>query len=251
MARSANVGSLLARIARRGRDPTERLRALTQLRRELDSLETELAADALRAGRTWREIGAALGVSKQAAHRRHSHDVAQLDRAAETDHAGAHLIVSEEVRTAVRMARHEAASAGDQAFGTGHLLLGVLQCGDEAAVAVLDNVGLTLGAARQAIHPTAELSRGAAAAANGNGHVNGDGPAAVASPRARRTLARALTESSRHSSDSLTAIDLLRALLRDESGGAAQTLDSLGIDPGHVRAEIERSAPGGRRPAIP
>ncbi|HWF24529.1 MAG TPA: Clp protease N-terminal domain-containing protein [Solirubrobacteraceae bacterium] len=247
MARSVNVGSLLARIARRGRDPTERLRALTQLRRELDSLETELAADALRAGRTWREIGAALGVSKQAAHRRHSHDVAQLDRAAETDYAGAHLIVSEEVRTAVRMARREAASAGDQAFGTGHLLLGVLQCGDEAAVAVLDRVGLTLRAARQAMHPTAELSAGAAAAVNGNGRVNGDGPPAAASPRARRTLARALTESSGHSSDSLTAIDLLRALLRDESGGAAQTLDSLGIDPGRVRAEIERSAPGAQR----
>src|ERR1700722_4137642 len=116
MARSVQVGSLLSRIA--GTDPTERLRALAQLRRDLDALETELAADALRAGHTWREIGAALGVSKQAAHRRHSHGVALLDRAAETEHQGSRVIVSEAVRTAVRIARREAAATGVQALGT-------------------------------------------------------------------------------------------------------------------------------------
>jgi hypothetical protein len=244
---AVQVRSLLSRIARRGGDPTERLKALAQLRRQLDSMETELAADALRSGRTWREIGAALGVSKQAAHRRHSHDVAQLDRAAETEHRGSHMIVSEAVRAAVRIARKEAASGGGEAFGTEHLLLGLLQCGDQAVTVVLSRVGLTLPAAREAIQPTLELSpravaraRAAAIDGDGRGQLNDGSYSAVASSLARRILARALAESSRRSSDSLTGIDLLRALLGDESGGAAQTLDSLGVDARRVRAEIER-----------
>ncbi|MDQ6803733.1 MAG: hypothetical protein M3065_01930 [Actinomycetota bacterium] len=245
MARSVQVGSLLSRIA--GNEPTERLQALTQLRRDLDSLETELAADALRAGHTWREIGAALGVSKQAAHRRHSHGVALLDRAAETEHQGSRVIVSEAVRTAVRMARHEAAATGAHAFGTEHLLLGLLQCGDEATITVLDRVGVTLPVAREAIQPTLELSPDAAAlaraaAVDSDGQPSAASRSAVVSPLARRILSHSLAECSRRASESLTAIDLLRALLRDQSGGAAQTLGRLGVEPARVRTEIERMA---------
>jgi hypothetical protein len=241
MDRSVQVGSLLSRMV--GGGPTERLRALAELRRELDSMETELAADALRAGHTWREIGAALGVSKQAAHRRHRHGVALLDWAAETEHRGSRVIVSEDVRTAVRIARREAAATGGQAFGTEHLLLGLLQCGDDETMVVLEQAGVTLPVAREAIQPTVELSPGAATVARAVA-VDGDGqpgasPSAVVSPLARRILSRAL---SRRASESLTAIDLLRALLGDETGGAAQTLDRLGVKPQLVYDEIERMA---------
>ncbi|HWF34153.1 MAG TPA: Clp protease N-terminal domain-containing protein [Solirubrobacteraceae bacterium] len=242
MPRSVQVGPLLSRIA--GSKPTERLRALARLRRDLDSLETELAADALRAGHTWREIGEALGVSKQAAHRRHSHGVALLDRAAETEHRGSRVIVSEAVRIAVRQARREAATTGAEAFGTEHLLLGLLQCGDEATIAVLDRVGVTLPVAREAIQPTLELSpsaaaRARAAAADGDGQAP-SGTSAVVSPLAQRILSRALADRSRRASESLTAIDLLRALLKDRNGGAAQTLDRLGVEPERLHVEIER-----------
>jgi ATP-dependent Clp protease ATP-binding subunit ClpA len=245
---SVQVGSLLSRIG--GSEPRERLKALTCLRRELNSIETELAADALRAGHTWREIGAALGVSKQAAHRRHSHGVALLDRAAETKHRGSRVIISEEVRAAVRTARREAAATGGQAFGTEHLLLGLLQCGDEATIAVLERVGVTLGVARGAIQPTAPLSPSAAALARavsveGNGQPDGSRRSAVVSPLARQIIGRALADSSRRASESLTAIDLLRAVLKDEHGGAAQTLDRLGVEPQLLQAEIERMAKAG------
>ncbi|HWF50184.1 MAG TPA: Clp protease N-terminal domain-containing protein [Solirubrobacteraceae bacterium] len=245
MARSVQVGSLLSRIA--GRNPTERLQALSQLRRELDSLETELAADALRAGHTWREIGAALGVSKQAAHRRHSHGVALLDRAAETEHKGSRVIVSEAVRTAVRKARGEAAQTGAKAFGTEHLLLGLLQSGDEATIVVLERVGVTLPVAREAIQPTLELSPedaalARAAAVDADGRPPPFSHSAVVSPLAQRILSRALADCSRRGSQSLAALDLLRALIKDRNGGAAQTLDRLGVEPGHVTAEIELMA---------
>ncbi len=119
------------------------------LRRELDATEAELAAEGLRAGMTWSQIGAALGVSKQAAHRRHSHGVAQLDRAAETEHRGSRAIVSSEARRAVRIARTEAAAVGQTKVGTEHLLLGLLQCGDARTVEVLERLGVTLSLARR------------------------------------------------------------------------------------------------------
>ncbi|MDE3130137.1 MAG: hypothetical protein KGL16_03215, partial [Acidobacteriota bacterium] len=66
-----------------GHDPGVRLEALRELRRELDAIESELAAEAVRAGMSWREIGAAIGVSKQAAHRRHRDSVARIVNAAD------------------------------------------------------------------------------------------------------------------------------------------------------------------------
>lgn len=99
---------------------------------------------------------------------------------------------------------------------------------------MLDAVGVTLPVAREAIQPTLELSPAAASRS------------AVVSPLARRILSRSLSECSRRASESLTAIDLLRALLKDRNGGAAQTLDRLGVEPGRVKAEIDRLASVGQ-----
>ena len=52
-------------------DAETALRALSALRQELDQIEPELVARALQAGATWSDIARALGVSKQAAHRKH------------------------------------------------------------------------------------------------------------------------------------------------------------------------------------
>lgn len=83
MQRPATLRMLLSRIAS-SPDPAERLTALVRLRGELDQIETELAAAAIRAGLSWSEIGAALGVSKQAAHRRHGRAVRTILARAES-----------------------------------------------------------------------------------------------------------------------------------------------------------------------
>ena len=57
----------------RAPDPCESLRILTALRREVDQLERELVARALAGGRSFADIAQALGVSRQAAHRRYRH----------------------------------------------------------------------------------------------------------------------------------------------------------------------------------
>lgn len=237
MDRPGQLRTLLAQVLTVG-DPEERLRALATLRHELESAETELAANALRAGLSWSQIGAALGVSKQTAHRRHSHGVAKLDEAAETEHQGSRVLVRAEARRAVRVARQEAIARAETMVGTEHLLLGLLQCGDPTTIELLDRLGVTLALARDAVQPTAEAPlgdpRAAAAAARPD-------PSAVLSPLARRVIEEALVERASHGSGALSALDLLRALLRDDAGGAARTLEALGVGAPRVRIEISRS----------
>jgi hypothetical protein len=269
MDRPVHLRSLLETVLT-GTDPGERLGALASLRRELETTETELAADGLNAGMTWSQIGAGLGISKQAAHRRHSHGVSLLDRAAETKHGANRAIVSSEARRAVRIARAEAAAEGQNKVGTEHLLLGLLQCGDPPTVELLARLGVTLSLARDSVQPTVEMTPEAAAEApvvtpgpnGGKIAPEPEGrPSAVVSPLARRVLERALSPAAPDATGTLTALDLLQALLRYDNGGATRTLAVLGVDAGQVQEEIARidglnqtpsPAParrGGQRPA--
>lgn len=54
-------------------DPAAALAAVLHLRQLADELEAQAVHAALRAGWSWSQIAEALGVSKQAAHRRLSH----------------------------------------------------------------------------------------------------------------------------------------------------------------------------------
>lgn len=61
--------------AAEGEDPVAALRAATALRRHADLLERDAVIRARLAGWSWREVGAALGISGQAAHKKHRRDV--------------------------------------------------------------------------------------------------------------------------------------------------------------------------------
>jgi hypothetical protein len=52
-------------------DPATGLRAVASLRRLADRLETRHVALARRQGWSWEQIGDALGISRQAAHKKH------------------------------------------------------------------------------------------------------------------------------------------------------------------------------------
>ncbi len=245
--RSAQVESLVVRVVS-GNDPAGQLEALCELRRELDSIESELAAEAIRTGMSWREIGAAIGVSKQAAHRRHRESVARLVKEVEpsVSNGAGGVNVSVPARRAVRIARTEAASLGSDEVGTEHLLLGVLQCGDDHAGVLLRRMGVTLEAARDAVQPTTEQTLEAARRAYANSERAG--AATIVSPVARRILERALTHAAARDSSELTALDLLRSLVMHDESGAARTLVRLGVDPSRLRSEIA-AAPDAR--AVP
>lgn len=54
----------------RAEDPADALAAVVALRRMADNLERRAVAHALGAGWTWAQVAEALGVSRQAAHKR-------------------------------------------------------------------------------------------------------------------------------------------------------------------------------------
>lgn len=64
--------SQVAEVAADTTDPRAGLRAVASLRVLADTLELRQVEAALRAGMTWQEIADALGVSRQAAHKKHS-----------------------------------------------------------------------------------------------------------------------------------------------------------------------------------
>lgn len=57
--------------------PREGLEAVAALRVRLESLESRQVENAIRAGCSWREVAEALGVSKQAAHKKHARRLAE------------------------------------------------------------------------------------------------------------------------------------------------------------------------------
>jgi len=254
MERTAHLEALVLQVVD-GDDPATRLQALSALRSELDSLEAQLAAQAQRAGMSWREIGRALGVTKQAAHRRHRQSVVSIEHADAGRPAGSEIGVSVPARRAVRLARREAARSGVREVRTEHLLLGVLQCGDRRARELLDRLGVTLTRTRNAVEPTAALTFDAQSQAQADaGGVRGvqAGPrapgsqmnagsgetSAVISPIAKSTLERALTRASARGASRLTALDILYCVLGQRDAGATRTLARLGVDAGIARKRI-------------
>ncbi len=66
----------VARIAADTSDPLTGLRAVASLRRLTDMLELQQVEEALRAGHGWPEIATALGVTRQAVHKKYARRVA-------------------------------------------------------------------------------------------------------------------------------------------------------------------------------
>lgn len=229
-----NLAALVQRIA--GESPGQRLELLAALRRQLDALEAEYVADAVRIGMPWSQIGCALGVSRQAAHKRHaatgSNDPGRKD---------SEVLVTESAWRAVRLARVEARRLGRAQVGTEHLLLGILCASEGRAYEALSSLGLTLELARQAAEPTLEVPL------EGVGdpvpeHEEDTDPLQVAglSAVARSALEQSLREAVRRKDGYLGDEHLLVALLSDVQGGAARTLERLGVSPARARDEAER-----------
>ncbi|HUA44985.1 MAG TPA: Clp protease N-terminal domain-containing protein [Solirubrobacteraceae bacterium] len=205
--------------------PETALRALTALRRELDATEAEIVRRALQAGASWSQIARALGISKQAAHRKYRHLFEQAD-------ADQGIQVSEAARRCIQFAREEAKRLGQPAVATEHILLGILRCEGSDALAALNAEGVTLEAARDCLQttmpglPPKELDRPAEEFA--------------VSAHARRIVERSRREARERGEDSLGVEHLLLALLSDSRNGAVQTLEELKTTSERIRRRLDR-----------
>src|SRR3954466_1275529 len=126
-----------------GRNPGRGLEAIRRLRQELERAEEAQVANALASGWSWARIGRALGVSRQAVHRKYaSCPPSPLAVSVPT--------VAGSVRVVLVLARTEAAARGDALVGTEHLLLALLQQGEGRAARALRTAGASLRTLRAA-----------------------------------------------------------------------------------------------------
>jgi hypothetical protein len=219
----------LARDVARTPDADIALRALCTLRRELTMAEPELVGRALANGASWSQVARALGISKQAAHRKYRHLKIDFEELAG---AGA-LPLSGDARRSLGLARQEATGLGHPVIGTEHLLLGVLRCRESRVVQLLEELGVNYDAARACTQPTMP---GASLQASGSALRQERG----VSQHARRILEGAVREARRRHERAVGVEHLLAALLADSRTGAVQTLEAMRIPPAHVRRELER-----------
>ncbi len=221
----------LARDVALSPDPENALRALSALRAELDLLEPELVTRAVRTGASWSQVARALGVTKQAAHKKHRRAAAVEDPAATA--GGPKILVTGEARQTIQLAREEARNLGQPAVGTEHILLGILRCRESHAVRALNALGVTLEAARDCLQPTIVGVPDAGSAGSAT-------PEPGITPHARRILEASLREAVKRQEGYIGVEHLLLALLADSRNGATQTLEALRTTPGQIRRQLER-----------
>jgi Clp amino terminal domain, pathogenicity island component len=205
----------LAQDAADAEDPLRALETLVELRMELEAVTRAQVQRGLRAGRSFGDIAGVLGISRQAAHRRYR------------DLAVARVRATKEARRVVRLAGEEALASKAPALASEHVLIAVLRCGGDAAVA-LRAEGVTLERARASAREIAAARRGPATPGEttvGLRDLLRDATRVVAARGGRWLDAGAL----------LTA-----ALAEPEAeGGACRLLPALEADPAAVRARLE------------
>jgi len=203
-------------------DPEVALHALSALRRELDAFERVQAWRALDGGSSYGSVARALGISRQAAHRRYRELAAATEPPPGAD-APTRLRVAPEARAAVQLASEEAAALGAARMGSEHLLLGILRAGDPIAAGALRAAGVTIENARLAATPTM---------------AGEDLPDEKLTAYARRVFTEALRAAATDPSHMIGVADLLRSALADETGGACRTLEALGVNVAALRASL-------------
>jgi hypothetical protein len=209
---------------------------------DTDRLLDHFVAHARGTGMSWTDIGARLGVSKQAARQRFADTTAGgvLPFAART---------APRLQTCLDQAGQEARADGAVEIGTHHLLAGLLI--DGVAAAILERLGVHADAIRAASHrlfggPTGTPGRQTQvppmsieatcaldtaarnAAANAANVANAANAASAANAGSGATPPEVRTE------------HLLGALALDPGGRARRVLNELGVDIAAVKRELQR-----------
>ena len=223
----STFASLLDQVRQRAATPAaaDRLDAAVHLSTEhaatADRLLDHVVAEARTAGMSWTDIGARLGVSKQAARQRFA------------DRAGPALPFAARpgprLHACLRQAEVEATAAGVAEIGTDHLLAGLLAEG--VAAAILERVGVTAEGIRStadrlfgrpdgSVVDAPPLSVEAVCALDNAAHAAARGDAGAAGPEVRPE-------------------HLLAALALDPGSRARRVLNGLGTDVAAIKGELQ------------
>jgi hypothetical protein len=167
-----------------------------------------------RSGHSWTEISSALGVSKQAAHKRFSYTAPTLER------------FTPRARSAVDAATQAARDLGHNFVGTEHLLLGLFAEPEALAARALAEAGVD-----RAVFEARVL----AMIPRGNEPLL-DNP--LYTPRASAALQGALEEALGLGHNYIGTEHILLGLLRDRDGVGARVLRDLDVSPEWLRTRL-------------
>jgi hypothetical protein len=222
MPRRRTTDVQLARRAVELGDPETGLVAIAELRRRLEALEAAHVDDALAAGWSWRSIGTALGITRQAAHARH----------ASRRRGDYRVAVAGRARVVLERARQEAARLGSPAVETDHVLLALVLEADGPAAEALTACHLQEDEIRMRL---------------GEPSLEGDPRKRLPplSPATREVLEEALREALQRGSEALECDHLLLGVLREPGGRGQRLVMSLGKTPRAVERRLNRAREGG------
>jgi hypothetical protein len=187
-------------------------RTATDLEQTSDALLGHFVDQCRRSGHSWSEISGALGVSKQAAHKRFSFDVPDVER------------FTERARSVLARSEEEAHSLGHGFVGTEHLLLALFEVPEGLGARVLAQAGITRSGAERRILEQIKP---------GSGAEHGRLPF---TPRAKAAVHNAVGEAVKLGHTYVGTEHLLLGLCADQHGMAAQALTALGATYEDLRA---------------
>jgi excisionase family DNA binding protein len=146
---------------------------------------------------------------------------------------------TEQARGVLKFAQHEAQRFHHTHIGTEHLLLGLLDAGENVATQVLRNMGIELSQVRSKVEAIIGRS---------NRILLGE---IALAPRAKKVLALSIDEAQRFGHNYIGPEHLLLALIRMEDGIAAGVLASLGASLEKVRSQTSQVLNAARTPHPP
>jgi hypothetical protein len=203
-------------------DPLEQLsvaaRTAAELEEVADAALSHFVDQCRRSGRSWTQISKALGVTKQAAHKRFSPAVS-LERFT----ARARALLEHSVAEAVRLRHHY--------VGTEHVLLGLMADAESLASKVLAETSITRGIVEERVLQVTP-----------RGSIAVDAPPFT--PRASRCIENALSEALQLGHNYIGTEHILLALFDDPEGLAAKILAQLGATDDDVRAAVIKQLSG-------
>jgi hypothetical protein len=223
-----------------GDEPLDRLAAAARARADLDQLTEALldhfVEEARQAGCSWSQIGAALGVSKQAAQQRHTavesvarQLLARLPQLRKASGRGPFFArFTAGARRSVVLAQGSARRLKHNYIGTEHLLLGVLEEEESAGARALAELGVTGADVEAAVVDMIGL-----------GTEPGDGRIPF-TPRAKKVLELALREAIKMGHKHIGTEHVVLAITREGKGVAAQILAARGADDARAREVVQR-----------
>ena len=212
----------------------DRVRAAVSVADQLgacgEAVVTHFVQAARAAGCPWSQIGAEMGVSKQAAQQAFVAPTAPRRRRPRRrpDPAPTFGRWGAGARAAVTRAQEEAAALGHDHVGTEHLLLGLLAGSDAVAAATLARLGVGQEAVCRELAATLGPGRG----------PGPPGADLAFTPRAKKVLALAAREAAGRRGEAVEAGHLLLAVVREGEGLAARILVDLGADLPGVGATV-------------